>query len=45
MSITKEFMNGEWQFLKAMHERGLLYEGERTVRRASSAVLASLLFV
>jgi isoleucyl-tRNA synthetase len=30
-SITKSFMEGEWWLIKAAHEKGRLYEGERTM--------------
>jgi isoleucyl-tRNA synthetase len=30
-SISKEFMDGEWWFVKVAHEKGRLYEGERTM--------------
>jgi isoleucyl-tRNA synthetase len=29
--ITKEFIEGEWWFVKTAHEKGRLYEGERTM--------------
>jgi isoleucyl-tRNA synthetase len=30
-SITREFMEGEWWFVKQAHQKGRLYEGERTM--------------
>lgn len=30
-SITKDFMEGEWWLIKQAHEKGRLYEGERTM--------------
>ena len=30
-SITREFMEGEWWLVKTAHEKGRLYEGERTM--------------
>jgi len=39
-SISKDFMDGEWWFMKLAHERGRLYRGQRTMHWDTSNATA-----
>ncbi|MBS3176036.1 isoleucine--tRNA ligase [Candidatus Woesearchaeota archaeon] len=40
MPITQEYIEGEWWLIKQAHEKGRLYEGERTMTWCSSCATA-----